>query len=67
MFAVNAAIKALIACSMMLRNGLYGGSFLSSELGPVLAGLLCENRDLVLSLSSHSTEKCHVKNESIGG
>ena len=67
MFAVHAVFKTLIACSMMLRNGPYGGSFLSSELGPVMAGLLCENRDLVLSLSSHSTKKCHVKNESIGG
>ena len=29
-----AAFKALMACSTMLRNGLYGGSFLSSEFGP---------------------------------
>ena len=47
MSAVNAAFKALIACSMMLRNGPYGGSFLSSELGPVMAGLLCENQMFV--------------------
>ena len=47
MFAVKAAFKALIACSMMLRNGPYGGSFLSSELGSVMAGLLCENQMFV--------------------
>ena len=40
MSAFMAAFKALIACSTMLRNGLYGGSFLSSELGPGMAGLL---------------------------
>ena len=34
------AFKALMACSTMLRNGLYGGSFLSSEFGPGIAGLL---------------------------
>ena len=31
MSAFMAAVKVLIACSMMLRNELYGGSFLSSE------------------------------------
>ena len=40
MSAFMAAFKALIACSTMLRNGLYGGSFFSSELGPGMAGLL---------------------------
>jgi len=34
MSAFLAAFKALMACSTMLRNGLYGGSFLSSEFGP---------------------------------
>ena len=34
MSAFMAAFKALMACSTMLRNALYGGSFLSSELGP---------------------------------
>ena len=31
MSAFMAAFKVLIACSTMLRNELYGGSFLSSE------------------------------------
>ena len=34
-----AAFKALMACSTMLRNGLYGGSFLSSEFGPGKAAI----------------------------
>ena len=38
--AFMAAFKALMACSTMLRNGLYGGSFLSLEFGPGIAGLL---------------------------
>ena len=40
MSAFITAFKALIACSTMLRNGLFGGGFLSSELGPGMAGLL---------------------------
>jgi len=36
-----AAFKALTACYTMLRNRLYGGSFVSSEMGPVMTGLLC--------------------------
>ena len=31
---------ALMACSTMLRNGLYDGSFLNSEFGPGIVGLL---------------------------
>ena len=34
MSAFMAAFKALMACLTMLRKGLYGGSFLSSEFGP---------------------------------
>ena len=33
-------LRHFIACSTMLRNGPYGGSFLGSESGPVMAGLL---------------------------
>ena len=40
MSAFMVAFKALIACSTMLRNGLCGGSFLSSELGREIEGLL---------------------------
>ena len=40
MSAFMAAFKTLITCSTMLRNGLYGGSFSSSEIGPGMAGLL---------------------------
>ena len=35
-----AAFKALMAFSTMLRNGLYGERFLSSEFGPGIAGFL---------------------------
>ena len=34
------AFKTLMACSTMFRNGPYGGSFLSSEFGPGIGGLL---------------------------
>ena len=33
-YTFMAALKTLMACLTMLRNGLYGGSFLSSEFGP---------------------------------
>ena len=63
-----AAFKALTACYTMLRNRLYGGSFLSSEIGPVMTGLLCHVfiwvEKIIKSLSSHSIENCRVKNES---
>ena len=39
MSAFMAAFKALMACSTMLRNGLYCGSFLSSEFGPGKAAI----------------------------
>ena len=42
MSAVMAAFKALMACLTMLRNGLYGGSFLSSEFGPGKAAMKAE-------------------------
>ena len=40
MSAFMAAFKALITCFTMLRNGPFYGSFLSSELGPGMGGLL---------------------------
>ena len=40
MSAFIAAFKALMAFSTMLRNGLYGERFLSSEFGPGIAGFL---------------------------
>ena len=43
MCAFMAAFKALMACSTMLRNGLYGGSFLSSEFGPGKAAIKAES------------------------
>jgi len=85
MSAFMAGFKALIVVfSAMLRNGWYGGSFLSSELGPGMAGFVvgwcavvnenhmfiwvesCLGQKITKSLSSHSSEKCRVKNESIG-
>ena len=38
-----AALSALILCSAMLRNGLHGGSFLSSVFCPGSAGLYYVN------------------------
>ena len=38
-YTFMAALKALMACLTMLRNGLYGGSFLSSEFGPGKAAI----------------------------
>lgn len=86
MSAFMAGFKAVIVVfSAMLRNGRYGGSFLSSELGPGMAGFVvgwcalvnenhmfiwvesCLGQEITKSVSSHSSEKCRVKNESIGG
>ena len=39
MSAFMAAFKALMACLTLLRNGLYGGSFLRSEFGPGKAAI----------------------------
>ena len=51
-----AASKALLACSTMLRNGLYGG-FLSSELAPAcLRDLFTRKQDVTnYSLRGSST------------
>lgn len=40
MSAFVAAFKALIVCPTILRNGLYGSRFLSSEYGAGMAELL---------------------------
>ena len=39
MSALITALRELIACSTLNKNGLYGSNFLSSALGPRMAGL----------------------------
>ena len=58
MSAFMAAFKAQMACSTMLRNGLYCGSFLSSEFGPGKAAIKADiSRSVVHTYANVHSKK----------
>ena len=54
MSAFIAALRALIACSTMFKNGLHGGSFRNSVLTAGTGGLLCAGAPSYMKITSSS-------------